>query len=217
MLKLPETFPQQTARPVAVHGAANFFTRDDAQFRFSPVRQPLPVGDEATEHDPLPLLTDASEIAARPDARGAAQAFRWFGGRRHAKSNWREAFAAVAAAVGERGFATLAGIAIEKPVLAFAADFRRLILAFHKLGCARARKNSVLQRREVSIETPCVKTWLPIQEHRTKPGSRGIQGRRAAAGSAAPISAHEGARQICKLPSTLSAPTVLPSGENAVL
>jgi hypothetical protein len=28
-------------------------------------------------------------------------------------------------------------------VLPFAADLRRLILAFHKFDCARARKNSV--------------------------------------------------------------------------
>ena len=44
----------------------------------------------------------------------------------------REAFAPVAAAVGERGLAALAGTAGKKPVLAFAAHFLRLILAFHK-------------------------------------------------------------------------------------
>jgi hypothetical protein len=145
MLMLPETFPQQTPRTVAVHGAADFFARHDTQFRFCTVRQPLPVGDETAEYDALPLLPDACEITAWPDARGAAQTFRWFDGRGHAKSNRRQAFAAVAAAVGQRGLPALAGIAVEKPVLAFAADFRRLILAFHKLGCARARKNSVLR------------------------------------------------------------------------
>jgi hypothetical protein len=47
--------------------------------------------------------------------------------------NRRQAFAAHAAAIGKRGFATLARIAVKKSVLPAAADFRRLILAFHKL------------------------------------------------------------------------------------
>ena len=134
MLMLPETFPQQTARAVTFHGTADFFARDDAQLWFRPVRQSLPVGDETAEDEPLALLPDAREITALLDARGAAQAFRRFGGRGHAKSNRRQAFAAVAAAVGQRGLAALAGIAVEKSVLAFAADFRRLILAFHKFN-----------------------------------------------------------------------------------
>jgi len=46
--------------------------------------------------------------------------------------NGREAFAARAAAAGKRGAAALGGRAGEKPVLAFTADFGRLILAFHK-------------------------------------------------------------------------------------
>ena len=140
---LPETFPQQAPGAVPLDGAADFFAGDDSQPGLRTFRQSLPVGDETAEHDPLPLLPDAREIAARPDARGAAQAFRWFGGRGHAKSNRCQAFAAVAAAVGQRGLAALAGIAVEKSVLAFATDFRRLILAFHKLDCALARKNSV--------------------------------------------------------------------------
>jgi hypothetical protein len=86
----------------------------------------------------LALLPDAREIAALREARGAVepQAFRRFGGRWRrramAGSNRRQAFAAHAAAVGQRGLAALAGIAVEKSVLPFAADFRRLILAFHK-------------------------------------------------------------------------------------
>ena len=123
MLMLPETFPQQTPRAIAFDRAADLFTRDNAQFRLRPVRQPLPVGDETTEQNPLALLPDARKIAAQPDARGAAKAFRRFGGRRHAKSNRRQAFAAVATAVGQRGLAALARITVEKSVLAFAADF----------------------------------------------------------------------------------------------
>jgi len=140
---LPETFPQQAARAVPFHGAADFPAGDDTQPGLRTFGQSLPVGDETTEHHPLALQPEACEIAARPDARGAAQTFRRCSGRGHAKSNRRQAFAAVAAAVGQRGLAALAGIAVKKPVLAFATDFRRLILAFHKLGRARARKNSV--------------------------------------------------------------------------
>ena len=123
MLMLPETFPQQTPRAVTLDCTADFFARDNAQFRLRAVRQPLPVGDETTQDKSLTLLADARKIAARPDARGAAQTFRRFSGRRHAKSNRRQAFAAVAAAVGQRGLAALARIAVEKSVLAFAADF----------------------------------------------------------------------------------------------
>jgi hypothetical protein len=36
-----------------------------------------------------------------------------------------------AAPIGQRGAAAFAGIAIQEPMLAFAPDFRRLILAFH--------------------------------------------------------------------------------------
>ena len=122
MLMLPETFPQQTPRAIALHGSADFFTRHDAQFWFRPVRQPLPVGDEAAEREPLALLPDACKFAALLDARGAAQAFQQFSGRRHEESNRRQAFAAVATAVGQRGLAALARITVEKSVLAFAAD-----------------------------------------------------------------------------------------------
>ena len=44
-----------------------------------------------------------------------------------------QAFAAFAAAVAQRGAAAPGGFAGEKPVLPFPADFRRLILAFHKI------------------------------------------------------------------------------------
>jgi len=58
---------------------------------------------------------------------------RSFGGAGFTKSDGRQALAAVAAAVGEGGLAALGGVAVEEPVLAFPADFRRLILAFHKI------------------------------------------------------------------------------------
>ena len=58
---------------------------------------------------------------------------RRFGGAGFTKSDRRQALAAIATAVGEGGLAALGGIAVEEPVLAFPADFRRLILAFHKI------------------------------------------------------------------------------------
>jgi hypothetical protein len=124
MLVLPETFPQQTPGAIALHGTANFFTCDDTELGLRAVRQPLPVGDETTEGETLALLPDACEFAALLNAPGAiqAQTFGRFSGRRHAKSNRRQAFAAVAAAVGQRGFAALARITVKKSVLAFAAD-----------------------------------------------------------------------------------------------
>jgi hypothetical protein len=76
------------------------------------------------------------------------------------KSNWRQAFAAHATAVGQRGLAALGGITVQKPVLALAADFRRLILAFHKLKISRALggMTPVDGAGEVSNEPPSVKT-----------------------------------------------------------
>lgn len=137
MVMLAKTFAQQPPGAIPLHGPADLFTRDDSQPGLGPLRQLLPVGNETTKHHALALLPDADEITARPDARGAAQAFRRFGGRGHAESNRRQAFAAVATAVGQRGLAAFARVAIQKSVLAFAADFRRLILAFHKVVSLR--------------------------------------------------------------------------------
>jgi hypothetical protein len=53
--------------------------------------------------------------------------------RQPVRLDWRQPFAAYAAAVAENGLATLARIAAQKPVLAFPPDFRWLILSFHKL------------------------------------------------------------------------------------
>src|SRR5471030_1095394 len=73
MLMLPETFTQQTPRAAALHRAADFFARDHAEFWRRAVGQPVPVGDEAAEHEPLALLPDAREIAALREARGAVE------------------------------------------------------------------------------------------------------------------------------------------------
>ena len=83
-----------------------------------------------------------------------------------ARSDLRQAFAAVAAAVGERGLAALARIAVEKSVLPFAADFRRLILAFHKFRFVSAWKTPLTERRRITVK--CLVSRI------AKPGSPSI-------------------------------------------
>ena len=149
ILVLPETFAQQPPRPAAHHRAADFAAGDDAQSRRRAVRQRMPVGDEAAQREPLSLLPHAREIAlllkprraAQPQASGFRRLAVWRLETRRAwagASNGRQAFAAHAAAVAQRGAAALGGFAGEKSVLPFAADFRRLILAFHKSNLIRA-------------------------------------------------------------------------------
>jgi len=53
------------------------------------------------------------------------------------KLNRRQAFTAFSAAIAQRGAAALGGFAGKKSVLAFAPDFRWLILAFHKFKLSR--------------------------------------------------------------------------------
>jgi hypothetical protein len=77
----------------------------------------------------------------------------------------REAFAARATAAGKRGTAAPAGLAGQKPVLPFAAGFRRLILAFHKFlkfvsgaktgACEHSNKTS-------RVKAPLTACSLPI-------------------------------------------------------
>ena len=132
MLVLPETFTEQPPGAAAFHRAADFPARDHTELRRCAVRQTVPVGNEAALREPLSLLPHPRKITVLPESRVAtqAQAFRRFGG--HDRLDRRQAFASDAAAVAQRGFAALARIAVEKSVLPFAADFRRLILAFHK-------------------------------------------------------------------------------------
>lgn len=55
--------------------------------------------------------------------------------------DWRQAFAAHASAIGQSSLAALAAVAIQKAVLPFAADFRRLILSLHKFKSICCPKN----------------------------------------------------------------------------
>lgn len=124
MLMLPETFAEQSPRAAALNCAADFFACDDAEFWRRAIWQFVPVGNQAALREPFALLPDARKIATLCEPRGATQSqeFRRFGG--HArKSDRRQAFATHAAAVGQRGFAAFARIAVKKSVLPFAADF----------------------------------------------------------------------------------------------
>ena len=133
MLVLPEGFAEQPPRAAPFHRAADFFARDHAKFGRRAVGQPVPIGDEAALREPFALLPDASEIAALREPRGAAQSLAIGGSARMAGLDWRQAFAALTAAVAQRGAAALGGFAGKKPVLPLAAHLLRLILAFHKL------------------------------------------------------------------------------------
>jgi hypothetical protein len=48
------------------------------------------------------------------------------------ESNWREPLTTNATAIGQSSLAALGGVAVQEAVLPLPADFRRLILAFHK-------------------------------------------------------------------------------------
>ncbi len=137
MLVQPETFAQQAAGTTAFHRPADFFAGHHAKFGRHAFGQTVPIGNEAAENKALAGLTDPREIAILRQARQAAeaQAFRRFSVHDARAENGlygRQAFAAYATAIGQRGLAALGGITVQKPVLAFATNFRRLILAFHK-------------------------------------------------------------------------------------
>jgi hypothetical protein len=70
--------------------------------------------------------------SASPAKRGPTATVSALGRSWTRESDRCQTFAALAAAIGQNGAATFAGITVQKSVLAFAADFRRLILAFHK-------------------------------------------------------------------------------------
>ena len=73
VLMPPETFTEQATGAAAIRGIADFFTRHDTQPGRGSFRQFIPVGNEAAEHEALPVQPDAREIAALREPRGAAQ------------------------------------------------------------------------------------------------------------------------------------------------
>ncbi len=170
MLMPPETFAEQPPGAAAVRRVADFFAGDDAEPGRGAVGQLVPVGDEAAEREPFALLPDAREIAALREPRRAAQA-QAFRRRGFTKSNRRQAFAAHAAAVGQRGLAALGGIAVQKPVLAFAADFRRLILAFHKFK-SKSSPAQKPERARIAVNGLVSRQASRFTSHSTRAGCR---------------------------------------------
>src|SRR5688572_32625608 len=68
----------------------------------------------------------------------------------------REALASGAATVAKDGAPALFGVAIEKPMLPFAADFRWLILPFHVVLSFKTRGKALNGSGEDSNEQGCV-------------------------------------------------------------
>jgi hypothetical protein len=68
-----ECLPQQPPRAIAHHGPADPAAGDHAQARRRTPRQPLPVGDQAAEGQPLTALAQPGEIPALLDACRAAK------------------------------------------------------------------------------------------------------------------------------------------------
>jgi hypothetical protein len=139
----PETFAQQAPCAAALHRAANLFAGDYPEPGRCAGGQLVPVGNQAALRQPFAGLAHPREFTALRQSRRPAQAQTsgiWHPGtgvwqrRGHDARNLnrRKPFAARATAAGEGGAAALGGLAGKKSVLAFAADFRRLILAFHK-------------------------------------------------------------------------------------
>lgn len=115
----------------------------------------------------LPRLPDARKIAALLEALSTIER-QTLGGGGHGRLLYRsQALTAHAAAVGQRGLAALGRVAVQKAVLAFATDFRWLVLAFHKsVWLARvparlrqifavAREDSSEKGRVNSTQTDC--------------------------------------------------------------
>jgi hypothetical protein len=119
-----KTFPEQAAGAGALHCPSNFPAGNDAQFRRSAVRQFVPISDEAALREAFAFLANAYEVPVlrHPRRAGEPQRFRRLGAHGR-KSDRSQAFATYTAAVTQYGAAAFAGIAIEKPVLAFAPDF----------------------------------------------------------------------------------------------
>jgi hypothetical protein len=78
MLVSPERLTEQAPGAAAFHGAAYFFTGNDSQSGLCAGWQPVPIGNQATQHQSIPFLPDPGEIAVLREARRTtqSQAFR---------------------------------------------------------------------------------------------------------------------------------------------
>ena len=81
MLMLPEAFPQEPARPVPGHGIADLLAGNDSEPGGCPVRQFIPICNQAAEGQPLAVLPQTRKVTAPLEARGApqTQTERWRG------------------------------------------------------------------------------------------------------------------------------------------
>jgi hypothetical protein len=64
---------QEPSGAAAHHGAANPAGGNDAQARGGSRRQALPIGDQATSHEPIPSLTHTREVPPLLDVRRAGK------------------------------------------------------------------------------------------------------------------------------------------------
>jgi hypothetical protein len=112
MLMQSERFPQQPPHPAAHHRPAHLAADHHADARAGRRRQVLPVDDQTTTHSAASVATHPREIARLFDARLAPQAEANWRGVSHGRSNGRKTLAAHAAAICQRGFAALGGIAV---------------------------------------------------------------------------------------------------------
>ena len=132
ILMQAEGFPQQPAGAGTNHRVTDLAAGDDPQLGLRAGNLCRPVCDEAAMNESLPRLPDACKIAALLEALRSIER-QTLGGGGHGRLLYRgQALAAHAAAVGQRGLAALGRVAVQKAVLPFATDFRRLVLAFHK-------------------------------------------------------------------------------------
>jgi hypothetical protein len=119
-----KTFAKQAARPIAHDGIAQAACSNHPQAGMCRGNHRLPIRDQASKGQSITLLPDAREIPPLLDPRRAPepQALWRFAG--HGEGlDGSQTLASDAAAVAQDSAAALAGITIQKPVLAFAADF----------------------------------------------------------------------------------------------
>ena len=84
VLVQPETFPEQPPGAVADDGTTDLFAGDHAEFQRFAVRKPVPVRDQAAEHQAFAFLPHAHKITVlgEPPIAAQAQARRAGAGRR---------------------------------------------------------------------------------------------------------------------------------------
>jgi hypothetical protein len=126
-----EAFAHQAAGAAAGDGAANLLARHDPEAAGLAGRARQHIGDEAAADQTPSFRLGAGEFAPRFQAAGTGkeQARRRLSG--HASQTGVKRWRPTRRRLRQSGAAAFAGIAIQEAMLAFAPDFRRLILTFH--------------------------------------------------------------------------------------